>query len=87
MGIVKYNSDRQFNIGEAFEDGFGIEWTGIEGIVGLRLKDRKKPKLKVTIERTDWFMGILRVFYKKEKNTPMGWQCFDHCVEQFELDD
>ena len=81
MGIVKYKKNRTFNIGQAFQDGFGIEWTGEDALIGLKLKDRKKYKHKVEIEKTDWFMGILRVFYKEG-----GWQCFDHCVEQFELD-
>jgi len=81
MGIVKYSEDRRFNIGQAFEDGFGIEWAGEDAITGLKLQDRKNPDHKAEIVKTDWFAGTFRVFYKNG-----GWQCFDHCVEQFELE-
>lgn len=79
-GIVKYTERRTYNIGQAFQDGFGIKWKGENSVVGLKLKDRKKSRHKVQIVRTDWFMGIFRVFYQDG-----SWQCFDHCIEQFEL--
>ena len=84
MGIVKYiacSTGKKFNIGEAIKDGWGLGWNGEQSLIGLKLQDRNNTKHKVEICSTDWFMGILRVFYKDG-----SWQCFDHCIEQFELD-
>jgi hypothetical protein len=79
MGIVKYTTDRNFNVGEALKDGWNKEWQGESALIGLVLQDRKKAKHKVTIEDVDWFMGIMRVWFKEG-----GWLCFDHAIEQFE---
>lgn len=79
MGIVKYTTDRKFNVGKALKDGWNKEWQGESALIGLVLQDRKKAKHKVTIENVDWFMGIMRVWFKEG-----GWLCFDHAIEQFE---
>lgn len=82
MSIVKYidrEGGRTFNIGQALKDGWGLEWSGEAALIGLKLKDREKPEHTEEILRTDWFAGTFRVFFKSG-----GWQCFDHCIEQFE---
>lgn len=79
MSIVKYKNGR-FNVGQAMQDGWGIEWAGESALIGLELIDRTKPKNTCTISKVDWFVGTLRVFYDGG-----GWQCFDHCIEQFTL--
>lgn len=78
MGIVKYTKDRTFNIGEAFQDGWGKDWESEKALIGLKLQDRKKPKRKATISNVDWSMGTFRVWFKGG-----GWLCFDHAIEQF----
>lgn len=83
MGIIKYISSstgKKFNIGEALKDGWNLDWKGEAALIGIKLQDRKNSKHKVEIIKTDWFMGILRIHYKDN-----SWQCFDHCIEQFEL--
>ena len=81
MGIVKYTENRTFNVGQALNDGWGMEWQGEDAIIGTKLQDRKKAKHKVTVEKVDWFMGIMRVWFKEG-----GWLCFDHAIEQFKRD-
>ncbi|MBU2923040.1 hypothetical protein KO504_16950 [Winogradskyella psychrotolerans] len=78
MGIVKYTNTRQFSITQALKDGWGKEFKEHDEFIGLKLQDRKKPKHIVTIEKTDWYMGIFRVHFSEG-----GWLCFDHAVEQF----
>jgi len=78
MKIVKYTTDRKFNVGEALKDGWGKEWDGESALIGLVLQDRRKDKHKVTIKNVDWFMGIMRVWFNEG-----GWLCFDHAIEQF----
>lgn len=78
MGLVKYTEDRKFSIGQALKDGWGKEYEGFEGIVGLKLQDREKPNHEVTIEKYDWVMGTFIIYFKEG-----GWLCFDHAVEQF----
>ncbi len=80
MGIVKYSADRKFNISQAVKDGWDIEYLSPESLHGLSLVDRKRKDTKAKIESTDWMMGILVVNFVSG-----GWQCLDHCIEQFEL--
>lgn len=80
-GIVKYinkRGGRVFNCAQALKDGWGLDWSGEESLVGLKLQDRKKSSHKVEIESADWFMSTLRVHFKEG-----GWLCFDHAIEQF----
>ena len=83
MGIVKYIGEglnKKFNIVQAVKDGWGIEYTDIECLAGLQLQDRKNPKHKAKITGCRWDMGILIVCFKN------GWQCLDHCINQFKID-
>ncbi len=79
MGIVKYTENRTFSIPQALKDGWGKEFKTFDEMIGLRLQARKNAKHIVTIEKTDWSMGIFRVHFKES-----GWLCFDHAIEQFE---
>lgn len=81
MGIIKYNGkglNKKFNIGQALKDGWGKDWNGEDVLIGLTLQDRKKDNHIVHIKKVDWFMGIMRIWFKEG-----GWLCFDHAIEQF----
>ena len=85
MGIVKYIGEglnKKFNVGQALKDGWGKEWESEEALKGLKLQDRKKPKHKVTVEKADWYAGILTIWFAEG-----GWLCFDHAIEQFKCVD
>jgi len=82
MSIVKYIGEgvgKRFNINQAVKDGWGIEYTGEECLVGLQLQDREKPKHKTKITGFRWDMGILIVVLKN------SWLCLDHCINQYKL--
>lgn len=81
MRIVKYIGEgfnKKFNIGQALKDGWGKDWECEDALIGLKLRDRKKEKHEVTIEKVDWTMGTMRVWFNEG-----GWLCFDHAIEQF----
>ena len=81
MGIIQYTGEwpnRKFNVGQAIKDGWGLDWQGEEALIGVKLQDRKKARHKVEVDNVDWFMGILRVWFKEG-----GWLCLDHAIEQF----
>ena len=81
MGIIKYTGEglhKKFNVGQALKDGWAKDWEGEEALKGLKLQDRKKAKHKVTIEKADWYVGTLRIWFVEG-----GWLCFDHAIEQF----
>ena len=46
MGIVKYTKNRTFNVGQALQDGWGLEWEGEEALIGVKLQDKRKQSTK-----------------------------------------
>ena len=83
MSIVIYykkKGGRVFNCGQAVKDGWGIEWTDLEGLVGLKLQDRTKPKHQVEISGAGDMMGCYTVSFQEG-----GWLALDHAIEQFKL--
>lgn len=89
MSIVKYfydyDNQKLFDVKQALKDsGWGIMFKDILETNGLKLVDRNDPKSKVTVSRItlDRLFATYFVHYVEG-----GWNCLDHAVEQFALDE
>lgn len=81
MSFVEYylkDGQKTFNCALAVKNGWGIEWGS--DLIGIRLQDRKNPIHIVEISKTHWMIGVFIIYFKEG-----GWQCLDHCIEQFKI--
>jgi hypothetical protein len=81
MGLIEYKANGKYNVGQALKDGWGMEWDGLDKLVGLKLQDREDETCKIiTILRYEWSVGVLIVHFDNG-----GWLALDHAIKYFKI--